>query len=302
MALDEVFVRIPEGWFQMGSDEGPDEERPVHRVWVEAFDFAVYPVTCRAYALFLQRQRPRAAARLAALLHDPRSSRGRRELVRLPGLLPVACVRRLAGAAADRSGVGARRAGRDRWADVSVGQRDPRVDPGGRPRPTRGAVAGHAGGAESVRAVRHRRERARVVRGLVRVRLLSRLRLRTSQPGRRAVSAAHREAGHGGTRSPSAAAPRAAGSIRPTGIPITASVSLGSGRGPVEGGGPGTRIPTGDLVGPASCLSRVEIEQVTAKRAEDRVSVTVYSYSSSPTSIVSMDSPNACQPSTPNEE
>ncbi len=54
MALDEVFARIPEGWFQMGSDEGADEERPVHRVWVEAFDFAVYPVTCRAYARFLR--------------------------------------------------------------------------------------------------------------------------------------------------------------------------------------------------------------------------------------------------------
>ena len=54
MARDEAFARIPGGWFQMGSDEGPDEERPVHSVWVEAFEFAVYPVTCRAYALFLR--------------------------------------------------------------------------------------------------------------------------------------------------------------------------------------------------------------------------------------------------------
>ena len=52
--LDDAFVRIPEGWFQMGSDNGPDEEQPVHRVWVEFFDLAVYPVTCQAYARFLQ--------------------------------------------------------------------------------------------------------------------------------------------------------------------------------------------------------------------------------------------------------
>ncbi len=38
----------------MGSDDGPAEERPVHRVWVEAFDIAVYPVACRAYERFLQ--------------------------------------------------------------------------------------------------------------------------------------------------------------------------------------------------------------------------------------------------------
>jgi formylglycine-generating enzyme required for sulfatase activity len=53
-ALDDVFVRIPEGWFLMGSDDGPAEERPAHRVWVDAFDLAVYPVTCRAYARFLE--------------------------------------------------------------------------------------------------------------------------------------------------------------------------------------------------------------------------------------------------------
>src|SRR5690349_19124612 len=53
LALDEVFARIPDGWFEMGSDDGPEEERPVHRVWVDAFDFAVYPVTCHAYASFL---------------------------------------------------------------------------------------------------------------------------------------------------------------------------------------------------------------------------------------------------------
>jgi formylglycine-generating enzyme len=50
----EAFVRIPEGWFQMGSDDGPADERPVHRVWVDSFELAVYPVTCEQYRLFLQ--------------------------------------------------------------------------------------------------------------------------------------------------------------------------------------------------------------------------------------------------------
>ncbi len=31
-------ARIPEGWFLMGSEAGQDNERPIHRVWVDAFD------------------------------------------------------------------------------------------------------------------------------------------------------------------------------------------------------------------------------------------------------------------------
>ena len=50
----ERFVRVPGGWFQMGSADGPEDERPVHRVWVDAFEMAVHPVTCRAYRQFLE--------------------------------------------------------------------------------------------------------------------------------------------------------------------------------------------------------------------------------------------------------
>jgi formylglycine-generating enzyme required for sulfatase activity len=49
-----AFSRIPEGWFLMGSDEGHDDERPVHRVWVDAFELAVWPVTRQEYDVFLQ--------------------------------------------------------------------------------------------------------------------------------------------------------------------------------------------------------------------------------------------------------
>jgi sulfatase modifying factor 1 len=51
---DDAFARIPEGWFLMGDDEGPADQGPAHRVWVDAFDLAVYPVTCRQYDAFLR--------------------------------------------------------------------------------------------------------------------------------------------------------------------------------------------------------------------------------------------------------
>jgi formylglycine-generating enzyme required for sulfatase activity len=47
------FVTIPQGWFLMGAEDGHDDERPVHRVWVDAFELAVYPVTNAEYAAFL---------------------------------------------------------------------------------------------------------------------------------------------------------------------------------------------------------------------------------------------------------
>ena len=50
----ETFAPIPEGWFRMGSDDGPEDERPAHRVWVDAFELAVYPVTCEQHEAFLR--------------------------------------------------------------------------------------------------------------------------------------------------------------------------------------------------------------------------------------------------------
>jgi formylglycine-generating enzyme required for sulfatase activity len=46
-------VRIPKGWFDMGSETGQDNERPVHRVWVDSFEFAIHQVTHADYARFL---------------------------------------------------------------------------------------------------------------------------------------------------------------------------------------------------------------------------------------------------------
>jgi formylglycine-generating enzyme len=54
MDLDDAFVPIPEGWFLMGSEHGQDDERPVHRVWVDGFEMARYPVTRAGYEAFLR--------------------------------------------------------------------------------------------------------------------------------------------------------------------------------------------------------------------------------------------------------
>ncbi|HVO94737.1 MAG TPA: formylglycine-generating enzyme family protein [Terriglobales bacterium] len=56
-ALD--VVSIPAGTFMMGSNEGQENERPVHRVRVDAFAIGKYPVTNRGYGIFvLQSGRP----------------------------------------------------------------------------------------------------------------------------------------------------------------------------------------------------------------------------------------------------
>jgi len=44
--------RIPGAWFTMGSEDGADDERPPHRVWVDAFEIGVTQVTNRDWAMF----------------------------------------------------------------------------------------------------------------------------------------------------------------------------------------------------------------------------------------------------------
>lgn len=45
---------IPAGSFMMGCVEGQDEEKPVHRVWVDAFEMAVVQVRNRDFKIFLE--------------------------------------------------------------------------------------------------------------------------------------------------------------------------------------------------------------------------------------------------------
>jgi len=52
--MEHPFARIAEGWFVMGSNDGSEDERPAHCVWVDAFELAVYPVTCEQYTEFMR--------------------------------------------------------------------------------------------------------------------------------------------------------------------------------------------------------------------------------------------------------
>ncbi len=52
--VDPGLVRIPAGWFLMGSETGQDNEKPVHRVWVDEFSLAACQVTNAEYAGFLR--------------------------------------------------------------------------------------------------------------------------------------------------------------------------------------------------------------------------------------------------------
>jgi len=52
-SLDPLLVTIPAAWFLMGSASGHDCERPVHRVWVDAFLLAATQVTNAEYERFV---------------------------------------------------------------------------------------------------------------------------------------------------------------------------------------------------------------------------------------------------------
>ena len=67
-----LWTLIPAGEFLMGSDDGRDDERPRHRVYVDAFEMAVYPVTEAEYAEFLESTRhERPEGGLAIGRRDP---------------------------------------------------------------------------------------------------------------------------------------------------------------------------------------------------------------------------------------
>ena len=55
--VEMEFVRVPEGEFWMGSDQGRDDERPCRKVWLDAYWIGRYPVTCAQYAAFVKAAR-----------------------------------------------------------------------------------------------------------------------------------------------------------------------------------------------------------------------------------------------------
>ena len=61
-------VAIPAGPFTMGSNDGPEDERPAHEVTLAAFSIDRFPVTNAQYAAFLDAQLAKAGA--PASLYD----------------------------------------------------------------------------------------------------------------------------------------------------------------------------------------------------------------------------------------
>ena len=50
---EPAMVRIPAQWFWMGCENGRDDEKPLHRVWVDSFELAAHQITNADYGRFL---------------------------------------------------------------------------------------------------------------------------------------------------------------------------------------------------------------------------------------------------------
>jgi formylglycine-generating enzyme required for sulfatase activity len=54
LASRPEMVVVPEGFFLMGSDNGQENETPRHRVWLDGFGLARFPVTNREYRICVE--------------------------------------------------------------------------------------------------------------------------------------------------------------------------------------------------------------------------------------------------------
>jgi formylglycine-generating enzyme len=70
--VESPLVLIKGTWFMMGSEAGMDDERPVHRVWVDSFELGARQVTNAEYAAFLKSTaHPPPPMRDDPLFNDP---------------------------------------------------------------------------------------------------------------------------------------------------------------------------------------------------------------------------------------
>ena len=133
---------IPEGWFQMGSLAGQDNEQPLHRVWIDAFELAECQVTNAEYAKFLKATSHHPPPNWNdPNFSAPPATRRRTLLVRRRSLLRMAesnlrpCnrtqpprkpqARTHTFSSADRSRMGTRRPRRPGTKAIPVGRRSP---------------------------------------------------------------------------------------------------------------------------------------------------------------------------------
>lgn len=52
--VEPIMIPVPGQWFWMGCETGRDDEKPVHRVWVDSFELAAYQLTNADYRRFLE--------------------------------------------------------------------------------------------------------------------------------------------------------------------------------------------------------------------------------------------------------
>jgi sulfatase modifying factor 1 len=66
-AIPEIgsIVSVPEGTFRMGSDDGPDEEKPVHDVHVSGFQIDPFPVTVGQFRAYIAQSKYKTSAETA---------------------------------------------------------------------------------------------------------------------------------------------------------------------------------------------------------------------------------------------
>lgn len=57
--VEPVMRKIPAGWFSMGCETGRDDEKPVHRAWVDAFELGAHQVTNAEFRIFADRGNPK---------------------------------------------------------------------------------------------------------------------------------------------------------------------------------------------------------------------------------------------------
>ena len=191
-----------------------DNERPVHRVWVDEFMLAACQVTNADYARFVQADGgPAPPFERDSNLNHPQQPVVGRLVARSSSLLRVAEQERGQNfSSADRGRVGARRSRRPRGRAISMGRRASAVAARlcgalrsileDRPR------AGRRWRAQRIRPLQHVRQRSRMVQRLVLTGLLRRLsRAQSTRPGERS-SAVPLAEGHGDITSRCRAAPR----------------------------------------------------------------------------------------------
>lgn len=51
--IEPVLLRIPAQWFWMGCETERDDEKPVHRAWIDSFELAAHQITNAEYRCFL---------------------------------------------------------------------------------------------------------------------------------------------------------------------------------------------------------------------------------------------------------